>query len=58
MFKEGVEEERTLASLTRCIASVLEILESANPNAFSDPYIVDLLRRLSDKIKNVLDEIE
>jgi hypothetical protein len=39
-------------------ASVLNILENSNADAFSDEYVTEQLKRLSDKIKNVLEELE
>jgi ParB family chromosome partitioning protein len=58
LFTAGVEEEQNLAALTKYIACVLSILENDNPNAFTDAYVVELLKRLLEKIKYVLEEIE
>jgi ParB/RepB/Spo0J family partition protein len=58
LFAAGVEEEQNLAALTKYVGIVLSILENDNPNAFTDAYVIELLKQLSEKIKSVLDEIE
>ena len=58
LFTAGLEDEQNLSDLTKNIAIILSILENENPNAFTDAYVIDLLKRLNEKIKHVLDEIE
>lgn len=58
LFTAGVEEEQNIVALMKYSAIVLSILDNASPNAFSDAYVIDQLKRLCEKIKKVLEEIE
>ena len=58
LFTVDMEEEQNVAALMKCAGIVSSILDSSNANAFADVYVVEQLKQLSDKIKNVLEELE
>lgn len=58
IFSEGLEEERTVATLLKHSGYVLSILEEISPDALSDFHVAQQLERLSEKIQSVLEEIE
>jgi ParB family transcriptional regulator, chromosome partitioning protein len=58
IFTVVMEDERNINALMKYTASVISILENSSVDAFSDSYVTDQLKRLSDKIKYVLEELE
>jgi ParB family transcriptional regulator, chromosome partitioning protein len=58
IFTVVTEDERNINALMKYSAAVLSILENSSADAFSDVYVTEQLKRLSDKIKYVLEELE
>jgi hypothetical protein len=58
IFTVVIEDERNINALMKHTASVISILDNSNADAFSDEFVTEQLKRLSEKIKNVLEELE
>lgn len=58
LFTVGMEEEKNVAALMKHAGIISSILDNSNANAFADVYVMEQLKQLSDKIKNVLEELE
>ena len=58
IFTVVIEDERNINALMKHTASVISILDNSSADAFSDVYVTEQLKRLSDKIKYVLEELE
>ena len=57
-FTVALEDERNVAALLKYAAIVSSILDNSGADSFSETFVVEQLKQLSKKIKNVLEELE